>query len=223
MKEPALLLLNVYVAASAQCSAIFNETRVRVDVSVGSSLNLCERLTWTERRFKICWHFIPNGSLIHSKELFCSSMSSRNQNKDKFLNYTLLNITQKQSGWYFCRIHMDIPDLRVINCSGIHVCVDCVPMLPTENKRLGLLWLWITIGLLGLIVLILLALCVHQIRRRKRKESPCATYVNTHNPPQLPSLRAQLRVPPSSQDSSTPSPARKNYCSSKQRPRQQRI
>ncbi|XP_061635498.1 uncharacterized protein LOC133480846 isoform X2 [Phyllopteryx taeniolatus] len=215
LKQPALVLLTVCVAAAAQCSTILNETQARVDVPVGSTLTLCHRLKrWTPKRFRICWHFNPSGpTLVHSEQLFCSNMSNRTEHKDTLLNYTLSNVTQQHSGWYFCRIHVDIPTLLTMNSSGTPVLIHAPP--------LDMWWLWVAVGVLGLIILALLVLCVLLIRQRKRKESRCAIYVNTHHSPRPPALGAQLRVDPSSQRARTPSTAKDNHSSSKQRPKQQ--
>ncbi|XP_019752834.1 uncharacterized protein LOC109532386 isoform X3 [Hippocampus comes] len=126
LMQSALVLLTVCVAAAAQCSAILNESQARVDVPVGSSLTLCHRLkSWTSKRFRICWHFNPSEpSLVHSEQLFCSNMSNRTEQKEISLNYTLANVTQQHSGWYFCRIHVDIPELRTLDSSGTPVLVQ---------------------------------------------------------------------------------------------------
>ncbi|XP_051930856.1 uncharacterized protein LOC127606474 isoform X2 [Hippocampus zosterae] len=188
--QSALMLLTVYVAAAAQCSAILNESQARVDVLVGSSLTLCHRLkSWTSKRFRICWHFNPSRpSLVHSELLFCSNMSNKTEQKEISLNYTLANVTQQDSGWYFCRIHVDIPELRTLDSSGTQVVVH-VPLLETW-------WLWVTVGVLGFIILALLILCVLLIRRCRRKEPHCAIYVNTHHSSRPPVVRDQLSVAP---------------------------
>ncbi|XP_019752833.1 uncharacterized protein LOC109532386 isoform X2 [Hippocampus comes] len=214
LMQSALVLLTVCVAAAAQCSAILNESQARVDVPVGSSLTLCHRLkSWTSKRFRICWHFNPSEpSLVHSEQLFCSNMSNRTEQKEISLNYTLANVTQQHSGWYFCRIHVDIPELRTLDSSGTPVLVH-VPLLETW-------WLWVTVGVLGLIIPALLILCVLLIRRCRRKEPHCAIYVNTHHSSRPPVVRDQLSVAPRCQVARTPSPARDKHSSSKQRSRQ---
>ncbi|XP_037106136.1 uncharacterized protein LOC119122065 isoform X2 [Syngnathus acus] len=212
LKPPALVLLTVCVAAAAKCSALLNETQARVDILVGSSLTLCYRLrSQTPERFRICWHFNESGSLLdHSKELFCSKLN-RSVHKDMALSYTLSNINARHSGWYFCRIHVDIPNLTTMNSSGTQVYVH-VSLL---NKW----WLWITVGILCLILVALMILCVHQIRRRQRRKEAHAVYVNTHHSTRPPALGDQLRVAPSSQMARTPSPARDKDRSRKQRPK----
>ncbi|XP_077391241.1 uncharacterized protein LOC144027519 isoform X2 [Festucalex cinctus] len=146
-------------------------------------------------------------------------MSNRREYKDTLLNYTLSNVTQQHSGWYFCRIHVDIPTLMIMNSSGTPVFVQGVSVLPL----LEMWWLWVTIGLLGLIILALLLLCALLIQRRHRKESRCAIYVNTHHSPRPPALGDQLRVAPICQMARTPSPTRDKHMHSsrKQRPKQQ--
>nr|XP_049580181.1 uncharacterized protein LOC125971184 isoform X2 [Syngnathus scovelli] len=210
LKPPALVLLTVCVAAAANCSALLNETQARVDILVGSSLTLCYRLrSKTQGRFRICWHFNQSRfSLDHSKELFCSRLN-RSGHKDMVLSYSLTNINERHSGWYFSRIHVDIPSLTTMNSRGTQVYVHVSLM----NKW----WLWITVGILCLIIMALMIVCVHQIRRRQRQKELHAIYVNTHHSIRPPALGDQLRVAPNSQMARTPSPARDKDRSRKQR------
>ncbi|XP_054645391.1 uncharacterized protein LOC129188622 isoform X3 [Dunckerocampus dactyliophorus] len=214
LKQTTLVLLSVCVAATTQCTAVLNETRTRVVVPVDSALTLCYRMkSWTPKRFELYWHFNPSGpSFDNSERIFKSFiLNMSNETKDTFQMYTLVNVTNNNSGWYFCRINADIPTLMSEDCNGTEVLVH-VSLQDTW-------WLWVTVAVFGLIVLVLLVLCLLLTRQRKRREQSCPVYMNTHPSPRAPST-AQLRAPQSSQKLRTPSPARDNN-NSKQRPKQQ--
>ncbi|XP_054645392.1 uncharacterized protein LOC129188622 isoform X4 [Dunckerocampus dactyliophorus] len=166
LKQTTLVLLSVCVAATTQCTAVLNETRTRVVVPVDSALTLCYRMkSWTPKRFELYWHFNPSGpSFDNSERIFKSFiLNMSNETKDTFQMYTLVNVTNNNSGWYFCRINADIPTLMSEDCNGTEVLVH-VSLQDTW-------WLWVTVAVFGLIVLVLLVLCLLLTRQRKRRDN----------------------------------------------------
>ncbi|XP_061895302.1 uncharacterized protein LOC133644646 isoform X2 [Entelurus aequoreus] len=213
LKELALVLLSaVCVATAMPCTAVLNETQTRVVVPAGSDLILCYRLeSGPPKRVRLAWHFNSTESSFHgSEKIYESYVSNMSNNKDNdtFQRQLIRNITYKNSGWYFCSITTDIPTLESDYCKATQVFV--------LGASRDTWWLWVLVGVLGLVVLVLVVLCVLLTWQRKHRERSSPIYMNTHPRPRQPTT-AQLKVPQSSKNLRTPSPARGS--NSKQSPK----
>ncbi|XP_061744046.1 uncharacterized protein LOC133543476 isoform X3 [Nerophis ophidion] len=221
LKELALVLLSVCVATAMPCTAVLNETQTRVVAPAGSDLVLCYRLeSRPSKRVQLAWHFNPNGpSFDDSEKIYesvVSNMSNKNNDNDTFQRQLIRNITHKNSGWYFCSISADIPKLEREDCEGTQVFVQGVSVPFTVGASRDTWWLWVSVGVLGLVILVLVVPCVLLTRQRKHRERRFPIYMNTHPRPRQPTT-AQLKVPQSSKNLRTPSPARGS--NSKQSPK----
>uniref|UniRef100_UPI0037E7C430 T-cell-specific surface glycoprotein CD28 homolog isoform X2 n=1 Tax=Semicossyphus pulcher TaxID=241346 RepID=UPI0037E7C430 len=197
-KESTLLLLTVAVMViSAQDPVILDKTQRRVVLPSGSSPTLrCSLTTEKHDRFRVFLYFNPSGSSFNvshkiSERIFFrftnTSTMVYNKNQDmknggiqseeRVLQYTLLNATAAQSGWYFCKVTAEIPDFLNENSNGTEVIFVTLP--PTGSVQLVDWWLWMLLGVSAFILFVLLVICIWMRRRYRGRREADPIYANT--------------------------------------------
>lgn len=214
LKQLILMLLTAASTAmvtAGQTSIYLNKMEERVNVLSGSTLALrCCLSTVGYNRYRIAWHFnnagpfFNNSSKIFDRMIFEQNSSGDCEDKNK--THILSDVTKMNSGWYFCDITVEIPNLQHIQSEGTEAVV--YPALLNDNW-----WLWIVLGVSAFILLVLPFICVLLTRRQENRDEPI--YGNTRYPNNQPSPRpdmsgaaVRLKTASSSQNLRTPSPAR---------------
>lgn len=232
-KPSTLVFLTAAVAAlvvSGQAPVILDQTENRrVEVLVGSSVTFhCGLMTEMHERFRVVWHFNPSGSsfsdsqklpkeIVNISAKTSSKMSNTTKPKnteETSLIYTLSNATDQNSGWYFCKVIIEIPLLTNIISSGTEVVITNTT--PTDNFQLMDWWMWILLAASAFILIVLLIICVCLRRRRYRSRADDPIYANTRpvankQPSPRPRILVADNLKPvsSSQNLRIPSPGRK--------------
>ncbi|XP_030582381.1 uncharacterized protein LOC115778481 isoform X2 [Archocentrus centrarchus] len=214
LKQLILMLLaaaSTAMAIAGQTSIYLNKTQESVSVLSGSTLALrCSLSTVGYKRYRIAWHFNNAGPFFNNSsrivELMISEQNSTDDCEDKSKTHILPDVTKKNSGWYFCNITREIPNLQHNQSEGTEVVVYTA--LLNDNW-----WLWIVLGVSAFILLVLPFICVLLTRRQENREEPI--YANTRYPNKQPSPRpdmsgaaVRLKTASSSQNLRAPSPAR---------------
>ncbi|XP_078115466.1 uncharacterized protein LOC144523640 isoform X1 [Sander vitreus] len=132
LTRSTLLLLTALVI-SGQVSVILDETLKEKGekVAIGSSVIFkCHLKIDTNDRFWVKWYFNPSGSSFNETHLFCNksakpstvvSNQTKPDQRDEELCCIKSNVTDKDSGWYFCKVTIDIPTLICKNSYGTEV------------------------------------------------------------------------------------------------------
>ncbi|XP_068558518.1 uncharacterized protein [Cebidichthys violaceus] len=244
LKRSTLVLLTAALVISDQALVILDEKRSTEAVKVphGSSVTFqCRLKTGAHDTFRVIWYLNPSTFDLHnlSVEFFNKSakksrvvsnktkQDSKEDTEETWPTYTLSNATDQDSGWYFCKVIIDIPVLIQINSSGTEVVItkseehttDPATVSPTENFTHVDRWMWIMLGVSSVILIVLLVVCVLLTRRHRRsREDPI--YANTRPvASKQPSPRPgtdHLKAGSSSQNPRNPSPGRR-YDEGKQR------
>ncbi|XP_042339844.1 uncharacterized protein LOC121941180 isoform X2 [Plectropomus leopardus] len=235
-------------SAQAPLTVIVDENQNRAEAAPGSSLTFhCRLNIETQNRFRVNWQFrgpSSNNSLkvLDDKVVNKSAKTSTvvtNKTKQESRDegtlsiYTLSNATEDDSGWYYCKVTIEIPSLRVKTSNGTEVVITksihhtTSPSLPIVTGKQGRIpiinhWFWIILGVSAFILIALLLTCVCLRRRRSRSRGEDPIYANTHN--KQPSPRPgmdNLKAIPMSQNLRNPSPCR-NYDDRRWRQKQSR-
>ncbi|XP_047199050.1 uncharacterized protein LOC124854753 isoform X5 [Hippoglossus stenolepis] len=204
LKQLTLVLLTVAVmVVSGKQYVILGEEQRKVDV-LGSSLTLgCPLNTSRYERFRLQWSFSPSGSSDNASNI-SSSMVKNDKLLDIRKNHTLPNVTQKNSGWYFCEVTVEIPFSNVIKSNGTQIVIA-----NSEDPQPIHWWMWLLLGVSTFILIVLLFITV-MLRRRCRSRREDQIYANTHpvahkQPSPRPSLPLDsLKTRSSSDDFWTP-------------------
>ncbi|XP_078115468.1 uncharacterized protein LOC144523640 isoform X3 [Sander vitreus] len=231
LTRSTLLLLTALVI-SGQVSVILDETLKEKGekVAIGSSVIFkCHLKIDTNDRFWVKWYFNPSGSSFNETHLFCNksakpstvvSNQTKPDQRDEELCCIKSNVTDKDSGWYFCKVTIDIPTLICKNSYGTEVNISTVS--PRDNFSLIDHWMWILFGVSTFILIVLLVLCVLLRRRCRRSRGEDPIYANTRpvankQPSPRPAMPVgNLKEASSSQNLRNPSPGRR-YDDGKQR------
>ncbi|XP_034528928.1 uncharacterized protein LOC117804706 isoform X2 [Notolabrus celidotus] len=225
-KELTLMLLTVAVMViSGEDPVILNKTKHTVLRPSGSSLTLgCSLDTEKYERFRLFLYCNPSGpSFTDSHQIYEIFYGTKNhsivfknerQLRDDgegnylgktVLKYTLLNATETDSGWYFCKVIAEIPDLANESSSGTEIIIKTV----APPVHLIDWWLWLLVGVFAVILIVLLLVIILMRRRRnmhRAMEDPI--YANTHRPSPRPGIPAEnLKTVSSSQNLRHPSTA----------------
>ncbi|XP_010870070.2 uncharacterized protein LOC105011605 [Esox lucius] len=173
-KEVTLLLLLLETVKAALSTVILNQPPREENVVLGSDLTLnCSFQNL--QRISVNWIFHQNNKLS------CNDMTSAkklNDNsittKDTWSALNLKQVTYNDSGWYYCKISVEIPILKQ-NCSnGTKVTVTAKRKDPTYSPD----WkVWVAVGVLGAILIILVVTfwMLFERKRRMRRENPIYT------------------------------------------------
>ncbi|XP_031174369.1 uncharacterized protein LOC116063511 isoform X2 [Sander lucioperca] len=231
LKRLTLLLLTALVI-SGQVSVILDETLKEKGetVAIGSSVIFkCRLKIDTNGRFWVKWYFNPSGSSFNETHLFCNesakpstvvSNQTKQDRRDEEQCCIKSNVTDKDSGWYFCEVTIEIPTLMCKNSSGTKLIIYTVS--PRDNFSLIDHWMWILLGVSAFILIVLLVLCVLLRRRLRRSRGEDPIYANTRpvankQPSPRPAMPVgNLKTASSSQNLRNPSPGRR-YDDGKQR------
>ncbi|XP_041791828.1 uncharacterized protein LOC121605809 isoform X4 [Chelmon rostratus] len=226
LKRSTLVFLTVIVAAagtSGQVPVILNKTQLTVYIPLGSSLTFHCRLRIEKYvTFRVLWYFNPfessfNDSHKLTQELHNKSARTSTNETERdgqtLSKYTLSDATERNSGWYFCRVIVEIPILNISESSGTHVVITTVS--PADNLSLLDWWLWITLGVSAVILIVLLVICVLMRKRGRSSRAEDPVYANTRpvaskQPSPRPDMPVEnLKMVPSSQTVRNPSPGRR--------------
>ncbi|XP_041791829.1 uncharacterized protein LOC121605809 isoform X5 [Chelmon rostratus] len=220
LKRSTLVFLTVIVAAagtSGQVPVILNKTQLTVYIPLGSSLTFHCRLRIEKYvTFRVLWYFNPfessfNDSHKLTQELHNKSARTSTNETERdgqtLSKYTLSDATERNSGWYFCRVIVEIPILNISESSGTHVVINNLSLLDW--------WLWITLGVSAVILIVLLVICVLMRKRGRSSRAEDPVYANTRpvaskQPSPRPDMPVEnLKMVPSSQTVRNPSPGRR--------------
>lgn len=115
-----------------------DETQKKVDIRNGSPLVLyCGLKIQNNERVRITWYFNPSGPFFEgSINLTDRIITQTNNNTSKKTNQdsgvkreeyfiSLFNVAHNNSGWYFCKVTVEIPMYICLNSSGTQVNVTC--------------------------------------------------------------------------------------------------
>ncbi|CAL8396122.1 unnamed protein product [Boreogadus saida] len=192
-----MFLIPVSLAVTAMSSIcpprFLDEPPGQITVLRGSSLTLfcsgtsCQGGT-RSNGVMLNWHFSANDSDSYksSNILECP--------KKTWCNYTIINVQDKDSGWYFCEVVLNLPTL-VKNCSNgtliivvagneSEVTANPVTRTPGIKDVIQSKTFLIVSGVSALLLIMLaVMICVVQRRRRRHQEMTCPIYGNTRPPP----------------------------------------
>ncbi|CAI5639922.1 unnamed protein product [Oreochromis niloticus] len=210
LKQLILMLLTVTATAMmipGQTAICLDNQQKTEEVPSGSNLILnCCLNTEHNERYRITWYFNHHGPSVTNSTRLTTKINNKYQNSsmdEDNRTHTLSNVNRNHSGWYFCKVTVEIPSLRE-NCSnGTEVIV--YPPALSDNW-----WIWVVLGASAFILFILTVTCVLHSRRQESREEPI--YANTPNkqPSPRPSMSAaavSLKAASSFQDLRAPSPA----------------
>ncbi|XP_031605501.1 uncharacterized protein LOC116327940 isoform X4 [Oreochromis aureus] len=210
LKQLILMLLTVTATAMmipGQTAICLDNQQKTEEVPSGSNLILnCCLNTEHNERYRITWYFNHHGPSVTNSTRLTTKINNKYQNSsmdEDNRTHTLSNVNRNHSGWYFCKVTVEIPSLRE-NCSnGTEVIV--YPPALSDNW-----WIWVVLGASSFILFILTVTCVLHSRRQESREEPI--YANTPNkqPSPRPSMSAaavSLKAASSFQDLRAPSPA----------------
>ncbi|XP_049910061.1 uncharacterized protein LOC126396210 isoform X2 [Epinephelus moara] len=220
-RSTLVVLLTAVLVISGQAPVILDENIREERVPSGSSLTFhCRLRTENHSRLRVVWYFKRSGSLVNdslrilhedmvNKSARTSTVASnlKDEGRDTegtLAEYTLSNATEENSGWYFCKVIIEIPFLTKKWSNGTEVVIS-----PTDGLPIIDLWMWIILGVSAFILIVLLVTCVCLRRRRRRNRGEDPVYANTR--PRQPSPRPgmdNLKTVPSSQHLRNPSPSR---------------
>ncbi|CAL8349316.1 unnamed protein product [Gadus morhua 'NCC'] len=184
-------------AMSSNCTPqILDEPPGQITVLRGSSLTLfcsgtCQGGT-RSNRVKVNWRFSANDSK-RSQEDGTFTCNNGPPEEKMWCNYTIINVQDKDSGWYYCEVKLNRPILVQNYTNGTLIVVAGNEIEVTANpgtKTLGFLdvirskTFLIVSGVSALLLIMLVVMiCVVQRRRRRHKEMTCPIYGNTRPPP----------------------------------------
>ncbi|XP_063323013.1 uncharacterized protein LOC134620682 [Pelmatolapia mariae] len=212
LKQLILMLLTVTATAMmipGQTAICLDNQQKTKEVPSGSNLILnCCLNTEQYERYRITWYFNHHGPSMTNSSKLISKITNKSQNSSKEEHqdnrtHTLSNVNGNHSGWYFCKVTIEIPNLTENCSSGTEV--NVYPSALSDNW-----WIWVVLGASSFILFILTVTCVLLSRRQENREEPI--YANTPNkqPSPRPSMSAaavSLKAASSFQDLRAPSPA----------------
>ncbi|XP_028444258.1 uncharacterized protein LOC114562157 isoform X2 [Perca flavescens] len=220
LKLSTLLFLTALVI-SGQAFVILDEMPKRMEVAFGSSVNFqCGLKAVDDSRFWVKWYFNPSGASFNESHQFCNkSVKPSNQTNQDLREeepdtqcWIKSNVTHQDSGWYFCKVTIEIPSLTHKCSNGTEVIISTVSH--TYNVHLNH-WIWILLGVSTFILIVLLVLCVLLRRRLRRSRGEDPIYANTRpvankQPSPRPAMAVDnLKTASSSQNLRNPSPGRR--------------
>ncbi|XP_076133449.1 uncharacterized protein LOC143115354 [Alosa pseudoharengus] len=176
----------------------------------------CSVSTQNNTNFKINWTFNFNNT--HHNSLPTPGNNNRIHLKtEKY--WSTLTVTDAQvnnSGWYFCKVFVDIPKLYTVWSNGSRVFVGGNTTLSSSSTMMGVrVWIWAGAGVGGAVVIVLILFWILW-RRKRYRETENPVYENTQPKlqsvgPKQPSPRPCVQTDQSKRiltASTTPMPAR---------------
>ncbi|XP_061593027.1 uncharacterized protein LOC133457731 isoform X2 [Cololabis saira] len=208
LKCAALLLLTVAGAVMAGSHHTIklaftdsSSTRTQEKVSSGSSLTFsCCLSNNNFQRYRMYWYFIPHGSnetklmndTMNGNTIQQPEETSAGECSDK--TYTLSNVNETHSGWYYCSVKAEIPELQTNTSNSTEVIVSS----PTSWSLWDwTAWVWIVVGVSSLVLLVLIiTLVVYVVKKRSLFGSKGADpiYMNSHHQRKQRLPQAELQV-----------------------------
>ncbi|XP_049444247.1 uncharacterized protein LOC125896005 isoform X6 [Epinephelus fuscoguttatus] len=221
LTRSTLVVLLTAAAAAAAVLVISGQAPVILDDNIreekvpsGSTLTFhCRLRTETHSRLRVVWYFkrsLVNDShtVLHTEMVnksartstVASNLKDEGRDTEGTLSvYTLSNATEENSGWYFCKVIIEIPSLTEKWSHGTEVVIYGPPIID--------LWMWIILGVSAFILIVLLVTCVCLRRRRRRNRGEDPVYANTRRQPSPRPGMDNLKTVPSSQHLRNPSPS----------------
>ncbi|XP_020795804.1 uncharacterized protein LOC110174092 isoform X2 [Boleophthalmus pectinirostris] len=167
-----LTVLGMVSSTSTLISLVENGTEPK-DIQEGSSVSLlCHLFTNSSGRCIVTW-FFNSSTTFKIQNLSTQRFSDCNEQKV----HTVHNVSQNQSGLYFCNSTKDIPILEneLSGKTQLNVVPKKRPFMWSDW------WMWITLGAAGLVLLILVLVCfVLRRRQLKQRDLDCRIYANMH-------------------------------------------
>ncbi|XP_027882627.1 uncharacterized protein LOC114150434 isoform X2 [Xiphophorus couchianus] len=184
-------------------------------VSSGSSLKLHCCLTHDKaERCHISWHFESSGKNLTEMEknkTLCNQTIFANCSLvDICYNMTcnLSNINESDTGWYYCKVKVEIPRLSELQSYKTKVIVTSEKEDHDQSENL---WMWIIVGASSFVLVVIALLVIRVVQKRgcsRSIEEPI--YANTRTGKPSPRLMPadNPKSASSSQDLRTPISAR---------------
>ncbi|XP_010772625.1 uncharacterized protein isoform X1 [Notothenia coriiceps] len=246
LKRTTLVLLAV-AALVVSGKDVIIQTQRRAEVPAGSSVTFLCPVTspchGTLKRCRLEWFLNPSGpswdgahklsnDISNNSEKSSTKVSNKTKQDVEKQIYTLINATKNDTGWYFCKLTIEIPVLNIIKSNGTELVITeskelttypSLPKLtgkqatvsPIESLPLLDLWMWISLGVSTFILIVLLVVCLLLRRRHRRSRAEDPIYANTRpvankQPSPRPGVPVDtLKKASSSQNLRNPSQARK--------------
>ena len=123
---------------SSNCTPqILDEPPGQITVLRGSSLTLncsgtCQGGT-KSNRVMLNWHFSANDSERSNSSKILECHNGPPEEK-MWCNYTIINVQDKDSGWYYCKVTLNRPILMQIYSSGTRIVVGNTSIYNAINK-----------------------------------------------------------------------------------------
>ncbi|XP_010772636.1 uncharacterized protein isoform X2 [Notothenia coriiceps] len=227
LKRTTLVLLAV-AALVVSGKDVIIQTQRRAEVPAGSSVTFLCPVTspchGTLKRCRLEWFLNPSGpswdgahklsnDISNNSEKSSTKVSNKTKQDVEKQIYTLINATKNDTGWYFCKLTIEIPVLNIIKSNGTELVITTVS--PIESLPLLDLWMWISLGVSTFILIVLLVVCLLLRRRHRRSRAEDPIYANTRpvankQPSPRPGVPVDtLKKASSSQNLRNPSQARK--------------
>ncbi|CAL8308993.1 unnamed protein product [Lota lota] len=183
MKVWDMFLVPVSLAVSVMSlNCILNEQAGPKEVSLGSSLALTCSVTCEGCRVRVAWEFSPNGSEIkYQKSLERFRYDQGCSNETIVFNYTLSNVQHNDSGWYYCKVTIEIPTLLQQSSKGTEVVVPEPKQDWLQSNKL--LIISGTSGLILIMLIVMICVVLRRRQRQKQKDMRCPVYGNTRPVP----------------------------------------
>nr|XP_023699772.1 uncharacterized protein LOC111860370 isoform X1 [Paramormyrops kingsleyae] len=222
-----LCLLTLKVFTSAVLAVAYGEEYVLTpqgprEATAGASPILnCSYTFMDNTRLRVTWWFGQTAEptcKISNQIWLSSSLASANETKpknngmevaqlmgDNWSTLELKNVTQNYSGWYFCQVIVEIPNLQSICSNGtkLNITNETVPYIPPVVPQEDASWLMrVTLGAGAVLLAVLSVGSIWMIyRRMKGRVTENPIYENMHpvrKSQALPSgrQRVTLQTPP---------------------------
>ncbi|XP_072295046.1 uncharacterized protein [Eucyclogobius newberryi] len=178
-----LLLTVTGMVSSTSLKITVDEEEKRKYITEGSSVSLhCSVGVNCSNRCRYSWCFDRSGP----SKTGCKNDSNKITKSKTTPELHLNNVSQNDSGWYYCSVRDDIPILSTNYSNWTHLVVA-----PKKPAFVWIdWWMWIAAGVSGLVLIILVIVCLLLRRRQRRqRDSEDPVYANTHHSSKQPSPR----------------------------------
>ncbi|KAL6107443.1 uncharacterized protein ACO6RY_18217 [Pungitius sinensis] len=225
LEQLTLVLLSVSLVISDPIPVVLDEEPRIVKVPLGSSVAFqCRLKTKSYNRLRVLWRFssapcsndatvkaFVNDTIFEKKtfidELNRTQPDSRDEDREgTWRTFVPAKAEEQQGGCYYCEIRTEIPELHTTESRGTELVIITETGIPAW-------WMWISLGVASVLMVVLLLICVSLSRRRCRRRGEEPVYANTRPvTSKQPSPRPgsdHLKEPSCPQNIQKPSPSRK--------------
>ncbi|KAL2090357.1 hypothetical protein ACEWY4_015045 [Coilia grayii] len=155
---------------------------VSMTVQPGSVFSLvCDFHMVSAPKVKVNWMFTNISDTSDPPRLTTSPNEDDHFQQSDFKNQSTLtvrNVTVNHSGWYFCKVIVEIPRLKVYVSNGSQVIIAHNDTALSTNITGASVWMWVGVGM-GTAAIFALMLFWILWRRKRRLERENPVYVNT--------------------------------------------